>query len=672
MQLQEIEDLIKVYEESKKEWDKVKTSAQTERKILEKRINELIAGEENHEEISFKKSDYSFKKIVQQGFLKETKESYLLSTQKILPLLFINFEESVREAYANNTGELTLKLDDIPRQFMKFNLDNDFTSVFFITIHNSLDLNVFKVSQSTIDAEEGRGIFCIYHYFCKALPLLKVNDFKVFCSAITDIKEAVSRDMTNGIIYTSLKNFAAFNPSLAEKIYVFIKRREKKEWAFLLNWIILGLEKKNFKKSFDKAINLLKDDNIKAFKEAGILSLGLLDYGLKNNYMNEAISKMETFFQLNDDDFNSRLARSYGSLQQLSNKALKNLLTLSKTNVPEVKYSVVQALFRNRQDIPSKVFLRKALFNLCSTRSKHRGIINDLDLVLADVVDKETELVTNFFEKWQISRNEEEINPSYSVVKLFDSTFFKLIRDRKKYLEVLLTNWFKTDNRSLLLECKYIVEDLRLRSRNTFKVIELSTEVLNEVTPGECISIAKRILGFIFNGKDQCCLVFSILCKKNITVELEDFIYEIFRDRIAYNYPGLVREFMNERKREGNKRQKRIAIKIIDYLNNWQEEKKNLEFLKEVQIPNERRKDYLKARGKLYNKAMEKSQNQSIVSKLATKVPLKYGNSWFTERNKIIQPPRSLNKYSSSMEVPKGELTDPILEQMLRIQFQTG
>jgi hypothetical protein len=177
-------------------------------------------------------------------------------------------------------------------------------------------------------------------------------------------------------------------------------------------------------------------------------------------------------------------------------------------------------------------------------------------------------------------------------------------------------------------------------------------------------------LGYIFEGKDQCSLVFSLLRSNKANKEVKDFISEIFRDRISYNYPGLTKEFLEIKVEDGNEVQKKMAGDLLTYLENKNESRRSLSYLNELQVSGEKRRKALKIRGKYYNKIYEESRKKSIFANVVTNISLKYGNKSITEWDQVIQPPSALGKLSTSVELPRGELIDPIGEQMLRIQFQ--
>lgn len=668
MHTEETKKLLKRFLEVWEEWQNIKSNYPRKSDNLKREVTNFYTETDNFKEISFKKSDHDFTELVKDGFLESGVDKYKLSGDKIIPLVFEILEERIREL-PEQSKDFSKRVARIIRDMYKLNSDDDYSSIFLIHLHNYAKIDILELATKAINTEEN-GIFALYHELCEAFPFLELEISEALCNNLRAIKVAVANDLTNGIIFTSIKNYAKLNISLAEAIWEYVNKQEKEEWAFLLNNLILGIGEKDFEEAYKKADSLL-NSHIQSYQEAGIISLGFLDYeGEPSKFLDKTVRNLASLVKQNDPELNRALARAYGNLQKWRKKTLRNLKELSKSSVPKVQHGVAEALFHCRSEVTGNDQLKEALLNLSNVRTNQSGTVRSIDLTISNFVNSNTDLVINFLEQWQRNRNENEVQSEQSIVNLFNSTFSKLFRNHKEQIEVLLTRWLNSEHNSLLLECRFIVREYRHKCRDIFSIFELSTSVLDKLSPKDYYYIAKKILGYIFEGKDQCSLVFSLLRSNKANKEVKDFISEIFRDRISYNYPGLTKEFLEIKVEDGNEVQKKMAGDLLTYLENKNESRRSLSYLNELQVSGEKRRKALKIRGKYYNKIYEESRKKSIFANVVTNISLKYGNKSITEWDQVIQPPSALGKLSTSVELPRGELIDPIGEQMLRIQFQ--
>ena len=101
------------------------------------------------------------------------------------------------------------------------------------------------------------------------------------------------------------------------------------------------------------------------------------------------------------------------------------------------------------------------------------------------------------------------------------------------------------------------------------------------------------------------------------------------------------------------------------------EARKDLPALKELQPPSQRVYLLRLAQNKQQAAAMKEAEKHSLVMRLATRVPLKHGRGFFMERGDDFTEPSGLGEISYSMEMPRGELIDPVGQEIKRMEWRS-
>lgn len=69
---------------------------------------------------------------------------------------------------------------------------------------------------------------------------------------------------------------------------------------------------------------------------------------------------------------------------------------------------------------------------------------------------------------------------------------------------------------------------------------------------------------------------------------------------------------------------------------------------------------------------MKKAEESSVLLGLFSRLPLKYGRSFFIEREGEFTEPSKLGSYSLSAEKPRGEMLDPVGQMLQRARWQAA
>ena len=149
-------------------------------------------------------------------------------------------------------------------------------------------------------------------------------------------------------------------------------------------------------------------------------------------------------------------------------------------------------------------------------------------------------------------------------------------------------------------------------------------------------------------------------------------IKDIFLKQIGPNYPGTTLQFLKEKLSATGLSEELVSTlkNIINVLESQINMIKSLPRLNELLVPQKLSYQISLEENKNMNKAMEEAQKGSITSLIATKIPLKYGRSWFSYRNGQYCDPSNLSSFSHSVEIPRSEIDNPVSASMKRAGFR--
>ena len=69
---------------------------------------------------------------------------------------------------------------------------------------------------------------------------------------------------------------------------------------------------------------------------------------------------------------------------------------------------------------------------------------------------------------------------------------------------------------------------------------------------------------------------------------------------------------------------------------------------------------------------MEAAQKKSVLMSLMHHIPVKFGGSFFTEMEGAFTEPTAMGTISHSFEFPRGEVIDPLGQQLRRIKWRAS
>lgn len=527
-----------------------------------------------------------------------------------------------------------------------------------------------EIATAATDDSGRNDLWLLYIPFYEALPDLHI-DPQSLVQTLELILQAENNNGIGGLIYEAVERTAAQSYERAAALYEAIQSHPDDQVAALSIYALRGLSLLDIAEAHRVAMELTASNRL-ILCRSGIVTLGSLVYpSEQNDLFLEMLARLELLRQQDNPSINDVLAQAYGNLLPKTNVAQQALFRLSTKPNPIVQYQVAIVLFRSSKELGREIWFQQAFLNLAIVASNHGGTINYLDYCAVDLLKSVPEVVSSFIDAFVLNREYGTEGDEAKLAKLLDSTFAELYRNHQLVLETLLTRWLATNDRRLHRAARDVIMDVRIRRGPPLR---LSRAVLNSLDEYHVHIVVQRILGHIVTGLPLAALLLSVVQREPCPTTLHEHITSALGDYVLYNYPGEVSVYLQSRISSDDTPpiERTVAQEALDRAKGYMQARAELRPLKELQPPSYHIYLLRLARNEQQTSMMEAIREGSIFSSLVHRVPLKYGNGLFFERDGTFSEPSSLSRFEHGMELPRGELIDPIGQAYQRLQWQSA
>lgn len=209
-------------------------------------------------------------------------------------------------------------------------------------------------------------------------------------------------------------------------------------------------------------------------------------------------------------------------------------------------------------------------------------------------------------------------------------------------------------------------------------LLSYSLPIINSFTERDFIFLVRRTLGFIVNEKHLMSSILSLLNVDNANKRTDKLVLSVISNEIAIDYPNYVIDVIRECKNKiGNKKDHKlkiyddILVHTEDYLNSL----KKYPRTKEFEPPSAHVLSFQKERDKVMAKNQEISNEDSFLSTIATRIPIKAGIASFHYNDRFntgYSEPSYLHPFSSSYSLPRRHVMDNVGYEIRTLMFRTA
>lgn len=514
----------------------------------------------------------------------------------------------------------------------------------------------------------GFSCFDAHHLLEDAIPFLKLNVTSTY-KYLNRLFDSMQGDLMSGSQYRPIANLTKEQPKFARELLEALINSGEPFIVGYMSTILENLPDIRIEDLHSELLTLASYIE-ESVVQGAVIALGNLKYDAKANkdILEKTFNAFDKLLERNLEAINQAVTSSLGELYYLGVEAQSRLLDLSKRNDPQINFQISRFLLFQCKNINNDEWFEEVLMTLSVTHCQYKGIIDNIDHVLYGLLgaDNNLSLVERFFTEWLL--NSDLQRSEHKLDSLFGSTLSKL-SENAVFFDTLITKYLNHDNYKANQAASELIRYSNLYKKRS---INLDQSIIKLLDIDDILYICRKILGYLFDVKTLCSLIYSVLTAKPEDTNVKGLVYNIFLKHIGMDYPGTTLEFLKEKLSATNLSEELESTvrDIVDALESHQKMFKSLPRLNELLVPKRHTYQISLEESKNMNKAMEEAQESSITSLIATKIPLKYGRSWFSYRNGKYCSPGNLSSFSHSIEIPRSEIDNPVSASMQRAGFR--
>ena len=425
--------------------------------------------------------------------------------------------------------------------------------------------------------------------------------------------------------------------------------------------IIIDNKTLSSNEKYDLSLNFINSGIEKEYL-AGYTILENCFYGDSFDKREESVALLHTSVHIKKGNELNPIVYTICNLSLKEESFQNDVLMIRENNNPYTNQIISKFLFMNSKSIPTSNYLKTLLLSFTTLPCEFKGIINDLDLLLMDLLKSDFDLFFEFITKW-ITESDYK-NRNISFCKIWSSFFSSL--DFNKQVVLIYTTYFLKDEIEYHRVAADVIHNKGILSEYTFN---LNEEIIKKCDLDDCIFLCRKILGHIYDIKKMCDLFNSLLIIKSEDEKIASAIQNLFIT-LANDYGFVVIDYIKSKKTNEEIKINKLYKNIINTSEKNNELNLKTKDYFELNATYEELFELSRKEFERQNNISKQAEEQSIMSKLCTKIPLKYGIGFSTCYNGKNTSVSLLKEFSTTINMSKQDIYSPVHEQLLRTQYK--
>lgn len=446
----------------------------------------------------------------------------------------------------------------------------------------------------------------------------------IFFEALSHCQSLGSQEIMYMAVSDAAREYATNSPDNAlALIDLLIPRADEDLYLIALKAALLGRCRADMPSGLESAMKLARHSASRILS-ACIEVLCSLDYARTPLLFADAKRCLKDLYGNPSSDVHGALACGLpGILTSIADADLERVfIDLCNSTSPEVSPIAIHTLWRTAFDCRDKAWHRQAMTVVLS-----RPIASDNDLIWLDfyfsgLLRNQCEQFLPQFEAW-MAKQAKRIAPDHL------SHISSQLTNNHALLCRCITRWFNSDCRNLHRFAEHMVgcyhDPLNYPNRPPLR---LDKAELQSMAPVDVELTICHVIGYcLMHEQPLLSLAFSASQKTKCRKAIDDIIAYYFVAYIFPNYGGGMRDYLKAVK---GARNRQLAERIITTTEDEWNAYMNLPVLGEDILADDERRKLAEAENKPYAKALAEAMKDSILGKIATNIPLKYGRAFIT------------------------------------------
>lgn len=519
-----------------------------------------------------------------------------------------------------------------------------------------IEIDYFELANKAIKNKQ--EVFFISHILEK-IAFLSVLDIQNIIKLYEIFYIHMDADLANFTQYEITKNICIYHKDFSLNLLNELYKNNQDFSIYHISTILLTLHNEH---NMNQYIQIKKYLDITSDKNKTLASIEAISkIDLTDEQQNEIFALLNKVVALNNESFNSSTIYSCNRMKDKYASFKMILLELSATKNKNIKFHISRILTFNKKEEISEEWYLNCLFSLTDTMSDELRIVNNLSYIFVNILEANNKyiVIKDFFIQWVKNSDISSTFPNKSLEHFIHnfSSKFKVLHNK------FITDIFYMENTKLHM----------IISRLITKNSTLDAESLEQYSDEDLLFISRKVLGYLYDFDNLKNLIWSISSKNNLSLSSQGLLIDIFINHIGADYPyNTIEFFKNIDKKSLNKTQKNMQQQILQHVEQSLQKYQSLPRLKELVPSSQESREIHKANQLSMVKVMQKAEQNSIFSQLATKIYIKYGKGNFYNINGQYSKPTEMQKILTKMAFPLSENTHPISSSIQRYRFRVA
>jgi hypothetical protein len=335
---------------------------------------------------------------------------------------------------------------------------------------------------------------------------------------------------------------------------------------------------------------------------------------------------------------------------------IHDLVSIGKTGNEHALHSLSNLLVREEKSIPPEL-IPDVLSALTSTPAKNDGTLSSIDHYLSRLLKApSTENVAiDFLNCWTLIHIK-SLTAAETLVNSFSFTASALVSNRPA-LSRVITQWLISEKAVIAAAAGEIIG--YIWAHNNREPI-FSQEIVDTLDKEYLVLLVRRMLGYAVHPEPLVSLTLSLLNTQDSKNRTYGLVFSLLTKEVGLNYLRYTHDQISKRIDSANPDEKELLLSVRTKLTSYTTALEALPTLKELAPPHRLRRATALQRAKGMREANEKAENQSTLSRLFTRVPIKAGTGTFSFRDGKLSDIRKLQSISTQANLPRRLILDPV------------
>jgi len=517
-------------------------------------------------------------------------------------------------------------------------------------------------------AKSGWKIFELLHLLGEVFLYLDEVNIQSFIDFYKYQYELTKNDLASGIFDQAIQRWLETKPDVAEELSHVLADKIDEQSAGLFTDALLAIAGENY----EKAVALTDVDYSESYSvKQGVccflLGRLLVLKGSPEHYIETITKKLMELLNSHSDELRRQAIISVTNVMHEVSAFDIKIKQFCKDKNIHALHGVARSFFLHNKEMLKRKDLGEWLRLLVYVSPEYKGVLNDIDYTLLALLENSENqcLVPTYLTGWVKSNLNS--NDIYSVAAIFSSCSHELARHCDIY-STLICEWMMEDNSIFQIN---VVELLKIISNQTNSNIFYDKDTLNKYHFDDLLFLAQKTIGYIFDRKILTSLVLSFLKVEHDKEKILLMVHDILVGEIGYDYPGsTIKDCHSYAEKEEDSELASFISSIASEIEKRNKAYESLPLANDLYPSAQLTRKFVTAHAKQMGKSFEGERKKSIFYNIFSEISIKAGSSTMRYIGDSFSKPMGFHALSTSVELPKREVLDPIGNSVRLLMFR--